>query len=264
MREVVQSAWETYKLFNGTGMHMVLFLGCALLLGGLSKSNKEKSHAFLLSGYTACFFLIFFCPLTAKIIMDYCVGADVYWRMFWILPLPIVIAYAFSLRLKAGEGRFRRCLCAACMFVVIAVTGTVVYQLEPFVEAQNPYKLPQEVIDVCDMINEDAGDNSIEEKKAVVVNELVPYIRQYDGSIKMPYGRNATRGLGRRSKNCRRLYELMNSTEVNFKKLAKYAKKEECNYLVYYKNGFADEALRDLGHERIGESDSYYIYRLKG
>lgn len=263
MKEVIQAAWETCKLFNGTGVHMVLFLAAVLLLGGLCKSNKEKSHAFLLSGYTVCFFLIFFCPLTAKVIMDYCIGTEVYWRMFWILPLPIVIAYAFSLRLRTAENRWRRCLCAAGMLLVIAVTGTAVYQPEVFVEAENPYKLPQEVIDVCDMINEDARENSIEEKKAVVVNELLPYIRQYDGSIKMPYGRDATRGLRGKGKATKRLYALMNDPEADFKSLAKYAKKKKCNYLVYYKNGFADETLRSRGYERIGETSSYFVYRLE-
>lgn len=264
MIEVIQTAWESYKLFNDSSMHMVLFLGAVLLLGGLCKLNKEKSHASLLSGYTACFFFIFFCPLTAKVIIDYCVGSQVYWRMFWILPLPIVIAYAFSLRLRAEGIRWRRCVYAACMFLVIVITGTAVYKAEAFVKAENPYKLSQDVIDVCDIISEDARENSIEEKKAVVVNELLAYIRQYDGSIKMPYGRGAIQGLKGQSKNSKRIYKLMCNPGVNLEKLVKYLKKEKCNYLVYYKGESTDEALCSLGYKRIGESSSYFVYRLEG
>lgn len=262
MREVIHTAWENYLMFTGTGMHMALFLASLLLMGGSCRTKNDKLGAFFLSGYSVIFFVLFFCPLTAKIIMDYCVGSLVYWRMFWILPIPLVIAYACSLRLKQVESKWKRILGAAGMCIVIVATGSAVYTLENFSDMENPYKVPQRAVEVCNIISEDAKENKINEKKAVVVNELLPYIRQYDGSIQMPYGRNALRTEKGQSKNSRKIFMLMSDPQINFERLARVSKKEKCNYLVYYKNELSDEALCGAGYERIGENSNYLVYRL--
>lgn len=263
MREVIHTAWENYIMFNGTGMHMALFLAAVVFMGGSCKTGQEKSDASLLAQYAVFFFAVFFCPLTAKIIIKYCVGALVYWRMFWILPIPTVIAYGFALRLKMEDVKWKRVVGMAGMCLVIVVTGSRIYTSENFIKAENLYKLPQDVIDVCDIINDDAHKHKIDEKKAVVVNELLPYIRQYDGSIKMPYGRNALKNEKGQSKNGRKIFTLMSDPQVDFERLAKRSKKEQCNYLVYYKTEPENESLKNAGYERIGESSAYVVYRLE-
>lgn len=260
MGEILHAAWETYLQYNGMAMHMGLFLAMLLFLHVFHKTETERVNAYFLSGYAGLFFLIFFCPLTAKIIMDYCIGAGVYWRMFWILPISVVVAYAFAASLRE-TARWKRAALITGMALVIMVTGSAVYTSENFTEAQNIYKLPQEVLDVCQIINEDAHENDIDEKKVIVVNELLSYIRQYDGSIQMPYGRDALKGERLANKNSKKIFKLMCESQIDWQSLAKSAKKGAYNYLIYYRDETVEKELQDLGYKRIGEGGAYFVYR---
>lgn len=264
MREAVGKAWEAYVQFKGDGMHLGLYFAAVLSLGMFGGTRWEKENSYRLSGYSLLFWGVFFFPVTAKIIMDYCIGSGVYWRMLWILPFPLVIAYAFTISVKRVHSGWKRQALVFCMAMVIMGMGAPVYTQQNFGKADNLYKIPQSAIDVCQIINEDAGENHIEGKKAIATNELLSFIRQYDGSIEMPYGRNAPKEGRFQNKNSKRIFKLMSSQETDFQKLLKYAKKEKCNYLVYYIDGTADEALRNLGWKVVGSSEQYRVYRLDG
>ncbi|MCI8484569.1 MAG: hypothetical protein HFH41_09545 [Lachnospiraceae bacterium] len=260
MREIIRKAWEMYLQFCGPGMHLGMYFAAVLFLGMFSKTKREKESSYLLSLYSLFFWGIFFFPVTAKIIMDYCIGAEVYWRMFWILPFPLIIAYAFTLGLKQIDVKWKRNCFAVCMAAAVILTGRLVDPLN-FSKVDNPYKLPQSAVDVCQMIHEDAQKNGISEKKTIAVNDLVSYIRQYDATIQMPYGRDGIKEGRFSNKNTRKIFEYINNPAIDFQGLLKYAKKENCNYLVYYRTDAADAALENLGYEKIGENEQYGVYR---
>ena len=260
MRTILEVAWNTYLGFKGGGMHLGLYFAAVLFLVILSKTDNEKKNSYLLSGYSILFWGIFFFPLTAKIIVEYCIDSSVYWRMFWILPFPLIIAYAFAVALKQLPSGWKRGVLVFFMVSIIMVTGSPIYP-QNFSRAENIYKIPQNAVDVCQVINEDAKENHIEERKVIVPNELLSYIRQYDGSIQMPYGRNALKNERLQNRNVKQIYQLMSNPDPDFKKLAGYAKREKCNYLVYPIQEMADKKLQELGYERIGEEDAYYVYR---
>ena len=72
--------------------------------------KRKKNIKNSLQDISILFVILYFCPVTAKIIMKYCVEEQVYWRMLWLLPIPLVLAYAgvqliqkFSK--KDGKGR---------------------------------------------------------------------------------------------------------------------------------------------------------------
>ena len=245
------------------GMHLGLYFSAILFLNVLSRTKREKEDSYLLSGYSLLFWGIFFFPITAKIIIDYCIGGSVYWRMFWILPFPLVIAYAFALSLKQVHVSWKRYGLVLCMAVAIMGTGTLVYTPENFSGAENIYRIPQAAVEVCQIINEDAHEHKLEERKVIATNDLLPYIRQYDGGILMPYGRNAPKEGKFQNKNCKRIYNTINSPEVDFEKLLKYAKKEHCNYLVYFSTEEADAALGRLGCEAVGDTGQYRIFAVR-
>lgn len=263
MREIITKTWETFLQFKGMGMHLGLYFAAALFLNSLSKTKREKDGSSLLSGYSLVFWGIFFFPVTAKIIIDYCIGDSVYWRMFWILPFPVVIAYAFALSLKQVQVAWKRYVLVLCMAAVILVTGTPVYTPEQFRASENRYRIPQVAVEVCQIVNEDARENNLKVRKVIAVNDLLPYIRQYDGSILMPYGRNGPKEGKFQNKNCKRIYNAINSPEVDFKKLLKFAEKENCNYLVYFSTEEADAALGRLGCEAVGDTGQYRVFALR-
>ena len=91
MLEYTKIAIEKLLLYIGDSWQYGLFLAALLYL--LFSKEEKKTKRFFVS-YTIVFLVVFFCPITAKIIMDYCIGQSVYWRMLWLLPIPLFIAVA--------------------------------------------------------------------------------------------------------------------------------------------------------------------------
>lgn len=258
VREVLTIVKSMYDSYNGTGMQFALFFACILYL---LVQKKEKEKRYLFAGYTLLFFIICFFPVTAKIIMKVCIGEEVYWRMFWLLPTSVVTAYTAAAVIMQMEKKVQRYLLLFVMLVIIVLTGTNVYNGTIFNRKQNNYKLPQNAIDICDMIERDAQENGIGEKKLITDNDLISSIRQYDANIKMPYGNEAIKGLGTETENASQIFRIMSSDSKNWEALSWYAAMEECNYLAYAADDVTAESLAALGYERIGSNAAYYVYR---
>ena len=257
MRDILQYVKSMYDNYNGTGMHMGLFFASILYL--LIQKKDEKRYLFL--GYTLLFFIVCFFPLTAKIIMEYCIGKTVYWRMFWLLPTSVITAYAAVQVLMQAEKKMRRYFLLLVMAVVIVMTGTNVYNETIFEHKENHYNIPQDVVNICDIIENDALVNGIGEKKLVTVNDLLPFIRQYDADIKMPYGNPAVRGETIRNNNASEIFRIMCQEHQNWDALSFYAGMEGCNYLAYPVDEDGAQAAESNGYEKIGGNGTYDVYR---
>ncbi len=257
MRETFQVAKSMYDSYNGTGMQMALFFACLIYLF-VQKKEKEKRFMFL--GYTLLFFIICFFPVTAKIIIR-CIDAEVYWRMFWLLPTAIVTAYTGVQVIMQMDGKYRRHLLLGFMLLVVVMTGTFVYNGSIFDRKANHYKLPQDVVDICDIIERDAAENGIAHKKLITVSELVPSIRQYDAQIKMPYGNEVIRGNKTETEDAYQIFRIMNSVNKNWEALAWYAAMENCNYLAYPADEIITDTLFTHGYDKVGENGAYGVFR---
>lgn len=259
MKETLDIVMSMYDSYNGTGMQIALFFACLLYLF-LQKKESEKKFLFL--GYSILFFAICFFPVTAKIIMKACIGQAVYWRMFWLLPSAIVTSYTAVLVIMRSDGKAKRYLLLFSMLLIIVMTGTNVYNRSVFDRKQNNYKLPQDAVDICDIIERDAAENGIGHKKLITVNELLSSIRQYDADILMPYGYNQVyKEHGTNMKNTAMIFKIMSGADKNWDALAWYAAMEECNYLAYPADQAAEEALLANGYGKVGENASYRVYR---
>lgn len=257
MKEIFDIVISMYDTYNGTGMHMALFFACLLYLV-MQKKGKDKQYLFL--GYTLLFFMICFFPLTAKVIIA-CIGQNVYWRMFWLLPMTIVIAYTAVQILMQAETKPKRYALLAFMFVIIAMTGTFTYNVTIFEPKQNNYKLPSDVIEICDAIDADAVANGIKTKKLLTVNELLTTIRQYDASVLMPYGNEVIKGNKAETENAACLFHLMNKEIKNWEAICWYAGMEGCNYIAYPKDEAVTETLAGLGFIKVSDTTNYAVYR---
>lgn len=257
MREILNVVMSMYDDYNGTGMQMALFFACLIYLL-VQKKDKEKHYVFL--GYTLLFFILCFCPMTAKVIMI-CIEETVYWRMFWLLPSAAVIAYTAVGILMQAEGKKRRYLLLGVMLFVVGMTGSVVYNSTVFTRKQNHYKLPQDVVDICDMIEEDAAVNGIPQKKLITANNLISFIRQYDAQILMPYGMETIRGGRTENENDAQIFRIMSSDVKDWEALAWYAAMENCNYLAYPLEGEAADELLSYGYSIVGDNGAYRVYR---
>lgn len=256
--ETLQIVRRIYEQYSGTGWHMVLFWFCLFLLAIVAvkwKNKKSRMLVFISLGVMA----IFACPLTAHIIILYCIEEETYWRMLWLLPVPLVIAYT------ATEGVWNwnikktwlRGILAFVFAAAIVFAGTFVLSREQFSWATGLEKLPEPVIEVCQVIEEAALQNQDQEKCVLAEDTLVSYLRQYDGSIKMPYGRIVMRGLKKK-----KLHEVLNDPECDYHLLTRLARKNGCNYLVFYTGRDYDKQVPEGTCLFVAQVGDYTIYRL--
>ena len=252
MLEIMKVAIEKLQLYIGESWQYALFL---LALLYLLLRQEEKPNRKLFVGYAGVFALLYICPVTAKIIMDYCVGKLVYWRMFWLLPLPLVIAYVCTKIAVLPKRKMTRLLSMVIMAALIMVSGRFVYgESTPFSKAGNLLKLPPEVCWVCDTVKENSPELS--EPGVVAPEELVSFIRQYDASIRLAYGRQ-----GNRSKQSKAIAKEMRKEAPNFARIAKLAKKLNCSFLIYPEDKNKEEEIKAQGYVPVGVVNTYIIYK---
>lgn len=248
--EWIIPVWQKYW---GTGFYQYLLLMAVLYL--VIWKRKQSSSRFFL-GYMAVILVIFFCPFTGKLIYK-CIGKKVYWRVLWLLPVIPVISYAFVECLRNRKSKWVRAVFVILFSAAIVLMGKNVITSGNFVTVHNFQKVPDEVAAICTMVRTDAGDGEI---LLASDDYVASYVRVFDPSINMPYGR---RKAGARRGAARKLYTRMIAAEKNYKRIAQLAKKVGCNYIVLtIGNEEQKRILGEKGYEEVGMVNQYGIFRL--
>lgn len=189
MTDIINITKDMYIRFQGSGDHFLLFWVSLLGLILWNKKNNQKINLFLVI-YSSILMIIFICPITAKIIMEYCVGYSVYWRMLWLLPYVGIIAYTATNIVFDMNTKVKKATAFLGIFILIAAAGTNVYSLISIDPTAGAAKIPPKVGVLCEELQQYSENHGISEIKVVMPDDCTPYIRQYDASIQMPYGRN--------------------------------------------------------------------------
>ena len=257
MAQIFGRIIDCYQKYSGKGEQFVLFLLALCFLVFFKKNVKVYGR---IRWYSYFVMAVMICPLTAVVIMDYLIGEEVYWRMFWLIPVPVVIAIAGVELVDMGktQGQRRRLLLFVALLIILS--GRWMYGGDTVTMAQNAEKLPEQVEDVCDAISADALNNQISTKKVVVPAHLLSYIRQYDATIEMPYGRNGIKNDGYFPEELQKIVDLMDADKPDYFLLSGYLKRENCNYLVLGADKKAGE-LVDYGYFPVAQTQDYVIYR---
>ena len=256
MGNALRIAIERLGWYFGGGLHYILFL---LALVYLIFHKDEKDSQRWLVGYSILFAAVYICPLTAYIIMEYCTGDLVYWRMLWLLPFSPAIAYAAA----RFCGRFKRAgaqvLCMAALTLCITASGRNPYVGEKaaYVRAHNLQKLPVDACQVCDVINASLEEG--ESALAVMPDDLNGYVRQYDASIRLVYGR---RSKLRRER--RRLHRQMNQENPRIRRIVRLSRKLGVNYVVFASNEKQHRRFERRGFRCVGQVGGYFVYKDVG
>lgn len=145
---------------------------------------KQKRQIFLFILPGICLFLSFLNPLFSDFISQKITGVDVYWRLWWILPMYITIAAAFSniipMLLKVKKQIF-----IFCSVIAVYFFGVNIFQKDLFFDSyKNLYKLPNEIVYLSDYM--------LERMNAPMVlfeEDLSPKVRQYTSKISVPIAR---------------------------------------------------------------------------
>lgn len=251
MVEVWNLVNSVYRSFCGTGMYFALFYVSVLYIA-IKKEEKEARYYFV---YPSLFLMfIIFNPVTAQIIGGNLVGWDVYWRIFWTLPIITVIAFAGTQVVKLVDGKQKKFLTQAAIIFIIIVSGKFTLNTELFSHPENLYKIPNEVVQVADMVLEDN-----EEPKIAAPLAVSCYIRQYSGKISQVYGRNVARGDAYRGGIT--IYEQLSSETPDLKTLIRKVRNAKCNYIVVPIQWEYEAEFAEYQYEVLGCTNSYVVYK---
>ena len=234
--------------FAGEGMILTLFFLSVLWLL-VTEKRKEIRIVFVYMPVTVL--AIFLFPLTAKIMYVF-MGEEIYYRLLWLWPMVPTVAYATVQLWKAVKEQSRM-LVVLAIVLIIMLSGKLMYTSPYYSVAENVYHVPQSVVDICDAIRVDGR-----EVMALFPKELVQYVRQYDATVCMPFGRGSLiDNWGVRDE----MYYAMEAETINVEKVATLSKERLCHYVIVHCEDSLDGEFEQFDYELIGTYDGYLVYK---
>lgn len=253
MRAIFEQTVQFWQNYWGSSIFPWLLGIVVLYLLVWKRKNRYTKY---ILGYLAVALFIFFCPVTAKIIQK-CIGELVYWRVLWILPSAPVLAYGMTEFLKDRKGLLQFVCVLLCGGMII-LCGKEFYREGYYKKVHNYQQVPDEVAGICELVKADAGE---EEICLAADNYISPYVRVYDPSITMVFGRE---GRGNGKKRSVHLYQEINSPAIDYGNLGRYGNKINCGYLVASVASEEQKSqLKKWGYTEIGTVGNYGVYKLK-
>lgn len=251
--DMIRNSWNTilqfYQNYIGNGLVFFLFLASMLYLLFAEKRGNTKT---ILVFSPIVIMMLFSFPPFQMLFELLGLDSETYYRILWLLPMGIVIAYA---GIKLFEEYVWVGIAVMCALVIY--TGTYVYKNPNITKAENGYHIPQMVINVCDVLLPEEGSDK-DRVWAVFPSEFIHYVRQYSDVICMPYGREA---LVDRWEFEYPLKELMEAGKIQTEELVEALRNSWCEYVVLSVNKEYTEPMEDYGFELVDTVNGYHIYR---
>lgn len=199
-KQIPQSWDYTFSITMMQGSYFILFLFSIVYM--LTKM-KNKVETLICVGMTAGLFLTFLNPLFAKPVAQKITGVDVYWRLYWVLPVYITVSIVMSEWLS-DTGRLQKMLAICVIAILVSKSGVYMYNDTFFAKHQNKYKIPEKVVNVVRYVVS-------EEENAVCMfpEDMSYYARQYTSDIKVPMARGMSvskKSIGKTDKTYSWLY----------------------------------------------------------
>lgn len=238
-----------FKNYVGYHQNKFLFGIYLFFLLYLWLTEKEKRVRAVFVYAPTLLLFCFFCPLFRKGFVGLLDDSETYYRLLWLLQMSIVSGYGM---IKLC-GKHRK-IGLVVMCIAVVACGGFVYQSEHISKAQNWYHLPEEAVEVADLL--DPGEGRV---MALVPADLVYYIRQYTTRVNLPYGREM---LIARWDYYNDLYEAMEEAPViQTESFVELTRTYGCNYVVLKKDRKLQEPLDDYGFILYAQTDTYLIYQ---
>lgn len=179
----VKTCMEQYW---GLCLFPVLF--AAGLLFTLCSRKKRPSRVFLYS--TVFLFLTVYNPVFVKYVVPKVNFENEYYRFIWLLPVTLGVAYYAVRFVWIFKKKWMKFFAAAAALGVFVFLGNpLVGIVKDFSYVDNLYKVPRELITICDEIHKDTDE---ELPRVVFDSGLNSMARQYDASIRLVVNRNAS------------------------------------------------------------------------
>ena len=253
MYGIFMECWVSFKLYFGNPGLAILLIASAVYIAICEKDLKKR----IILGFLPLVIMAgFLLPITKIVyVAAFDDGSDTYYRILWLVPMYIVIGYAACKVIMLLKNPIHRVLALCGVLVLTVLCGSLVYLNQYVSVAENPYHIPQSVIDVCDVIAPADGQPRV---RAAFPSELVHFVRQYDTDILMPYGREM---IATQWDYYNVVYEVMEKPEViDAEALLEATRLTGCSYIVLSENRKIDKNLVSLGLSLVDTVSGYKIY----
>ena len=247
MKTAFTTLIEDIILYNNNRFLILLFLIALIFLWITERDKRIKT---VLVYFVATITVVFCCPLYAWIGMK--VDAEIYYRVFWSIPIGILVCYSAVRAISHFKKLISRVLVCILTVLVIGMNGKFYFTNTLHFKSVNAYHMPQVVIDIADALK-------MEKYKpiAAIPAELLPFIRQYSADIFTPYGRNIVETQWNFSNA---LYDAMEAEEYDAQEIARCAREEHCTYVVLSSIKPMKGSLEEQNYIYKGLVSGYYIY----
>jgi len=244
---------EIIKNYIGNGHIFFLYLIAVIYL---LITEKEKQLRILIIYVPMSILFFFLLPLTRWLYVAVGLDGETYYRILWLLPMGISIAYA-GFKLYAGFNKvYLRIISIVVVCAVIVISGSYVYKNPHISRAENLYNMPQVTINVCDFILADAEFDHI---WAVFPKEHVSFVRQYSSLIRLAYGRDV---LVDRWIIESPIYDLMEKQDIiDIPALLEFTREKNVNYIVFHWTRSVSDNPENYGLLLLDQIDGMLIYR---
>lgn len=256
-----------FALFQDGSFFLYLTALCFLYLL-IRKQVKWKSFF----GLYACFLiLIVFNPFVIWRVVAALGLDDEYYRFLWLIPVTVLPAYTGTVLVMERKRMGTGVICFAAVILTIFFCGNTIFA-RPFTLIENIYKIPDEVIEICEIIRAD----SPEEEPCVAADfDLDVLINQYapDLDLILSYREIADiRALEAQgdyidSASKRLYYVLVAGEEYNYSYSEGYLDyaliEGQVDYIVTSRGNPARKHIESSQCRLIAELEEYCIYRVE-
>ncbi len=253
MYGIFMECFVSFKLYFGNPILAILLVASAIYIIVTEKKWKRRIVLGVLPLVIMVGFLL---PITKIVyVAVFNEGSDTYYRIMWLVPMYVVIGYALCKLVFSFQNKMVQRVALVAALAITIVSGSLVYLNQYMSVAENLYHIPQNVIDICDVISPAEGEPRV---RAAFPSELVHFVRQYDTDILLPFGREM---VVTQWDYYNQVYEVMEKPEViDAQALIEATRQSSCRYIILSKDRRIDKNLATLGLKLVETVDNYYIY----
>ena len=241
---------ENLASYMGTGLLFVLLLCGVLFLGFRMKKGPDKAALVWFPVYVL---LIYFCPLWA-VYMKLRDDAEILYRILWMLPVGVIVAYAFTEAYGLIPRKFKAVSVVAAI-ALIMLSGQYVYVNKQFSKAENAYHVPDAVVDICDELIIPGR-----EVRVCFPIEMIQYVRQYTALICQPYGRDTLLWGADYNIDYSTIQKLLQAEVLDAEAVSEELRSSDTPYLVVAEGTEFDGDMTDYEFTKVSTIDGYDIY----
>lgn len=183
----------------------------------------------------------------------------IYWRLFWVLPDALVIAYTVTKLVQASRKMIDKVLVLVLVLALMVAYGTNVYKKGEFTMIQNPQKVAKPVKEVCDFMLE------LEDSpRCILPATLYCEARQYSGKIQTMYGRNVNGYILDANEDQWGMYYLMEG-QPDFDIVFSKASELGYEFVVTYERNQVEKSIANMyNYQEVGLVEGYRIFYIEG